>query len=126
VPAGAIAVAEASSMGAGGAPDVPGSAAAGVPDDGSVAGVVAAGVVVADGGEVSATGGVEPSPAAASSHGLGRSQTLGIMACAWPRKSPMGLGASLEAAQRHGAWAWRKPRSWEQQEASVAEPTPKT
>jgi len=105
---------------------VPGSAAAGVPDDGSVAGVVAAGVVVADGGDVPATGGVEPSPAAASSHGLGRSQTLGIMACAWPRKSPMGLGASLEAAQRHGAWAWRKPRSWEQQEASVAEPTPKT
>jgi len=66
VPAGAIAVAEASSMGAGGAPDVPGSAAAGVPDDGSVAGVVAAGVVVADGGDVPATGGVEPSPAAAS------------------------------------------------------------
>lgn len=60
VPAGAIAVAEASSVGVGGAPDVPGSAA-GVPDDGSVAGVVASGVVA----EVPATGGV-PSPAAAS------------------------------------------------------------
>ena len=51
---------------------------------------------------------------------------MGIMACAWPRNSPMGLGASLDAAQRHGAWASRKPRSWEQQDASVAEPTPKT
>lgn len=65
VPAGAIAAAEASSMGADGDPVVPGSAAAGVPDDGSVAGVVAAGVV-ADGGEVPATGGVEPSPAASA------------------------------------------------------------
>ena len=65
LPAGAAAaVAEASSVGVGGAPDVTGSAA-GVPDDGSVDGVVAAGVV-ADGGEVPGTGGVEPSPVAAS------------------------------------------------------------
>lgn len=121
VPAGAIAVAESSDVGAGGAPDASGTAAAGAPVDGS-----AAGVVVVDTGEVSPAGGLEPSPAAPASHGLGRSQTLGIMPCAWPRNTPMGLGASLDAAQMHGAWAWRKPRSWEQQEASVAEPTPKT
>lgn len=59
VPAGAIAVAESSDVGAGGAPDVSGTAAAGAPADGS-----AAGVVVADTGEVSPAGGVEPSPAA--------------------------------------------------------------
>jgi hypothetical protein len=73
-PAGAVAAAGESSAGCGGAPDASGSAA-GVPDDGSVAGVVAAGVVVSDdGGAVPATDGVEvaagaepsPSPAAAS------------------------------------------------------------
>ena len=74
-PAGAVAVAGESSAGCGGAPDDASGSAAGVPDDVSVAGVVAAGVVVSeDGGEGPATDGVEaaagaepsPSPAAAS------------------------------------------------------------
>lgn len=121
-PAGAVAAAGESPAGSGDAPDASGSAAAVLDDGSSVAGVVAAGVVVvSDGGEADPS----PSPASAS-HGLGRWQTLGMMVWAWPRMRPTGLGASLDAAQRQGACACRKLRSWEQQSVSVAELTPKT
>ena len=52
--------------------------------------------------------------------------TLGIMPWTWPTTKPKGLGASLNMAQRHGPWDWKKAWSWAQHDDSDADSTPNT